>query len=319
MVAHSDLYRYFDFKGDDLTNYGIDANFDFNKIGFFGEFSASSNGGIAGIGGINTLLSDRLTFTLVYHNYGKKYHNLYNNPFGESNALSNESGIYFGFKALLHKKWTLTGYIDHFWFPWLRYRTDGPSAGRDYLLQLNYSTSQKVNMYFRYRYKQKQENFTEPYDYTDKLVDVNRHEFRVFLNYKSFDFLIFKNRVDLVMFGKEPDGHEFGYLLYQDILYRPENFPLEATFRYALFDTKSYDSRIYTYENDVLYAFSIPAYFDKGQRFYLMLRWKAFKHLDAWLKIARTIYSNRSVIGSGADEIEGNHKTEIKVQVRLKF
>jgi len=319
MVLHSDVYRYFDFTGNKLTNYGADLNFDFNKFGLFGEFAVSSNGGLAGIGGINTLISERFTFTLVYHNYGKDYHNFYNNPFSESNAMTNESSIYFGFKALLHKKWTLTGYIDHFWFPWLRYRTDGPSIGRDYQLQLNYTTTRNMNMYFRYRFKQKQENYAGTYDYTNKLADVNRHEFRIFLSYHIFDFLLFKNRADLTYYKQEFSDKEFGYLIYQDILYRPEKFPLEVTFRYALFDTRSYDSRIYTYENDVLYAFSIPAYFDKGQRIYVMLRWKALKQMDIWLKIARTTYSNKSVIGSGSDEIDGNHKTEVKVQARIKL
>ena len=319
MIPSDDVYRHFEFTGDVLNNYGLDLNLGFNKLGFFGEFSGSSNGGMAGIAGINTFLSDRMTFTIVYHNYGKNYQNFYNNPYAESSAISNETGVYFGFKALLHKRWSLSGYVDHFQYPWLRYRTNGPSIAKDYLLQLNFTTAQNMNMYFRYRFKQKQENYTEPYDYTKKLATLNRHEIRIFLNYRVFDFLIFKNRIDLISFKEEFKDQEFGYLIYQDILYRPARFPLEATFRYALFDTKSYDSRIYTYENDVLYAFTIPAYFDKGQRFYLLLRWKTLKQLDIWLRIARTTYFNRTTIGSGSDEINGNQKTEIKIQVRLKL
>jgi len=69
----------------------------------------------------------------------------------------------------------------------------------------------------------------------------------------------------------------------------------------------------------VLYAFSVPAYFDKGQRIYLMLKWKAFKQLDVWLRIARVTYFNRTTIGSGSEEIDGNHRTEVKVQVKLKL
>ncbi len=319
MLPSNDVYRYFDFVGDLLTNYGGDINLGFNKVGFFGEFSGSSNGGMAGIAGMNTFLSDRMTFTLAYHNYGKDYQNLYNNPFAESSSISNETGIYIGFRAFLHQKWSLSGYIDHFQYPWLRYRTNGPSIGKDYLLQLNYATARKMNMYFRYRFKQKQENYSEPYDYTKKLAALYRHEIRVFLNYHVFDFLILKNRIDLVLYKEEFLEQEYGYLIYQDILYRPAHFPLEATFRYALFDTKSYDSRIYTYENDVLYAFTIPAYFDQGQRIYLMLRWKAIKQLDIWLRFARTTYFNRTTIGSASDEIDGNHKTEVKVQLKLKL
>ncbi len=319
LLLDNELYKLFNFQGNSLTNYGFDLNLNFQKFNFFGEFSASSNGGLAGIAGLNTFLSDRFIFTLVYHDYGKEYQNLFANPFAESSAIANEKGIYFGFRTLLAKQWRLSGYIDYFKFPWLKYRTDSPSYGRDYLLQLDYNPSRKTNMYFRYRYKLKQENYSGDYDYLPLIANVSRNEFRFFISYSVFDFLILKNRVDFVTYYKEFDESESGYQIYQDILYRPHNFPLEATLRYALFDTDGYNSRIYTYENDVLYAFSVPAYFDQGQRIYLMLRWKALKQMDIWLRIARATYFNRTTIGSGSDEIDGNHKTEVKVQVKLKF
>ncbi len=108
-------------------------------------------------------------------------------------------------------------------------------------------------------------------------------------------------------------------MIYQDILYRPNNFKLEASFRFCLFDTEGFNSRIYTYENDVLYAFSVPSFFDIGQRYYLMIRYKALKQLDFWVRFSRTTYQNRRTIGSGADEIEGNKKTEIKIQMVVKL
>ncbi|MCF6342760.1 MAG: helix-hairpin-helix domain-containing protein [Bacteroidales bacterium] len=319
LLLENDLYKLYNFQGNSLTNYGFDLKLNFQKLNFFGEFSASSNGGMAGIAGLNTFLSDRFIFTLVYHDYGKNYQNLFANPFAESSAIANERGVYFGFRALLAKRWRLTAYLDYFRFPWLKYRVDGPSFGRDYLLQLDYNPSPKTNLYFRYRYKQKQENFSDDYDYLPWLALVKRNEFRFFVSYSVFDFLILKNRLDFVTYHKEADENESGYQVYQDILYRPARFPLEATFRYALFDTDGYNSRIYTYENDVLYAFSVPAYFDSGQRLYLMLKWKAMKQLDIWLRVARATYFQRRSIGSGSDEIDGKHKTEVKVQLKLKL
>lgn len=317
--AGDDLYRLFYFENNKLFNFGVDLNFSFNKINFFGEFSGSSPGGFAGIAGLNTFISDRFIFTILYHDYGKDYHNLYSNPFTETSAMSNERGLYLGFRALLAKRLSLSGYVDHFQFPWLRYRTNGPSIGKDYLLQLNYNISRNVDLYFRYRYRLKQENYPDEYDYLKAIADVERNEFRFFISYRVFDALIFKNRIDYVLFKKEFEEMEPGYLIYQDVLYRPASFPLEITFRYALFDTKSYDSRVYTYENDLLYAFSIPSYFDKGQRVYLMLRYKALRQLLIWFRVARTIYSHRTTIGSGADKIDGNTKTEVKVQVIIKL
>ena len=313
------IYKQFYFEGNKLTNYGFDMNIDVNKLAFFGELSGSSNGGLAGLAGMNAYLHDRFIVTLLYHNFSRDYHNLYANPFAESSSLLNEQGIYAGFKILPLQRVSLTGYIDYFKFPWLRYQINGPSVGRDYLLQLNYNPARNIDMYFRFRQKKKSENYSGDYDYLPLLAEIKRTEFRFFISYRPFPFLIFKNRIDYATYQKEFEEKENGFMIYQDILYRPDRFPLEVTFRYALFDTDSYDSRIYTYENDLLYSFSVPAYFDKGQRIYLMLKWRIYNRINMWFRVARTMYTNRSTVGSGSDLIEGNHKTEVKVQLQFKL
>jgi hypothetical protein len=314
-----DLYKLFRFSGNKLTNYGIDISVNFNRINLFGELSGSANGGIAGIAGMNTYLDERFVFTFLYHNFGKKYWNLYANPFAESSSISNENGIYFGFKALLHEKWNLSGYLDYYQFPWLRYGVDEPSVGNDYLLQLNFTPAYKTSLYVRYRHKLKQENYSEPYDYTPQLADIGSNEIRFFLSYSPFSFLVLSNRLDYVNYKNEFENAEQGYMIYQDVLWRPQKLPVDITFRYAIFSTDSYNSRIYTYESDVLYAFSIPSYFGHGQRVYLMLKYEWKNYLDIWFRIGRTAYDDNQKVGSGTNEIEGNHKTEVKVQVLLKL
>jgi len=313
------IYRQFYFHGDQLVNYGFDMNIDLGKISLFGEFSASSNGGLAGIAGINAYLHERFIFTVLYHDYGKSYQNLFSYPFSESSALLNEQGLYFGLKTLLLPGLSLSGYIDSYKFPWLRYQTDAPSLGSDYVAQLDYNPTRKTAMYFRFRHRNKQENYSGDFNYLPLLTDISRNEFRFFISYQPFDFLIFKNRIDYTRYTEEFEETERGYLIYQDILYRPETFPVDITFRYALFDTDGYDSRIYTYEHDILYAFSVPSYFDKGQRIYLMLKWSALKQLNIWIRVGRLIYSDRNTVGSGSDLINKNHKTELKIQVQLKL
>jgi len=319
ITPSSEAYKNFNFTGNQLINYGADFGINLNKINLFGEFSLSSNGGMAGLGGVNTFLSDRLLFTLFYHQYAKDYQNFYNNPFYESSAMANEQGIYFGFKALITKSLNLSCYIDQYQFPWIKYRVDAPSSGRDYLLHLAYTPVKKVSAYVRVRIKQKQENLSIPYHYTKELTDVNRNEARFFISYEAFPAIILKNRFDLVYFEKKSQTQEHGYLLYQDVLFRPEEFPVELTFRYALFSTDGYDSRIYTYENDVLYSFSVPSFFDDGQRVYLMAKWRISPSVNFWLRWARTTYFHRITISSGADEINGNHKTEIKAEIKIKL
>ena len=91
------------------------------------------------------------------------------------------------------------------------------------------------------------------------------------------------------------------------------------TARLAWFNTASYNSRIYAYENDLLYAFSIPSFFEEGFRTYINLKYKISKHVEFWMKIAGTAFKDVESVGSGYNEIPGNKKNEVKFQLRLKI
>ena len=71
--------------------------------------------------------------------------------------------------------------------------------------------------------------------------------------------------------------------------------------------------------NDVLYSFSIPAFFDKGSGYYLNLNYDISKQLTGWVKWAQTIYRNRETVGSALDEMAGNKRTEVKLQLLLSL
>ncbi|MEJ7586251.1 MAG: hypothetical protein WKI04_01690 [Ferruginibacter sp.] len=75
----------------------------------------------------------------------------------------------------------------------------------------------------------------------------------------------------------------------------------------------------YAYENDVLYSFSIPVFYEKGYRYYVNVNYDLTKKLSVWLRCAQTIYKVQTEIGSGLDEIAGNKKTEVKLQALYQF
>ena len=66
---------------------------------------------------------------------------------------------------------------------------------------------------------------------------------------------------------------------------------------------------------DILY----PAYYGKGKKIYLLLKYNIIKNTDLWIKLAETTYNDRDVIRTGWEEIQGNKLTELKVQLRYKF
>ena len=89
--------------------------------------------------------------------------------------------------------------------------------------------------------------------------------------------------------------------------------------RLAYFNTDDYDSRLYVYERDVPYAFSIPAYFDKGFRAYLVGEYELNRHVSLWFRFSRTRILNQKTIGSGYDEISVPHRTDAKLELVGRF
>jgi hypothetical protein len=69
----------------------------------------------------------------------------------------------------------------------------------------------------------------------------------------------------------------------------------------------------------MLYSFSIPVFYDKGYRYYINLKYDVSRKITVWLKIAQTLYPDKTMIGSGLDEINSSGRTEIKGQVLINF
>ncbi len=311
-------YELYDFNGNSGTRFGTDYKYSFKKASLFGEVSYFPGRGWAVIQGGLFPLADQLSVSTLYRYYSPGFVPFYSNAFSENSTIKNEKGFYLGIKILPFAGWEFTGYIDMFSFPWLKYRVSAPSRGMETFFQADYSVNNSFNMYWRLQYENKEEDLPASYE-TGNLADRKRIKARYHLTYKLSASFELRNRVEWSGFRHSKIKSE-GFLIYQDILYRPRspNLP-DISFRYAMFDTDSYDSRIYAYENDVLYAFSIPPYYGKGIRTYLLLHSSPTEHLDIWLRISGTVFSDRQAIGSGLNKIDGNHISEIKLQSRFRF
>jgi len=123
----------------------------------------------------------------------------------------------------------------------------------------------------------------------------------------------------MVQKGEKVD-YTYGLTAYQDLTYEFSSLPLKLDFRYQFFDAVAYENRLYAYEKDVLYAFSIPMYYGVGSRYYLNLKYELNRQFSFWFKIAQTVYADdREEIGSGNEKIFGNKITDVKFLLRCNF
>ncbi len=306
-------YNQFDFSGNSNQNFGIDYQYLYKNMNFFGEIGRSENGGIAHVNGVMLGLDKTISASLLYRDYAIDYQSEYANSFAERSS-QNEKGLYFGLEFTPNHKFKIKGYADNYEFPWLRFGVDAPSKGNDYLLQADYKISRAIKMYVRFKSETKEDELPESTAISGK----RKENFRFHINYKEGENWSFANRFETSLIDFD-DTKTNGYMLYQDIKYKPLFSKFSFTSRYVLFNAIEYDNRIYAYENDVLYGYSIPAYYGKGNKSYVVIKYNPIRNVDLWLRFAHTTYTDRTAIKSGWDEIEGNKMTEIKLQLRYKF
>ncbi len=327
-------YNQFYFQGKSLTNQGIDFKYVKGKYALFAEGAMSYNHdstalrpadklkdikSYAGLVGMTVKPAGYINFTLMYRDYGKAYQNLFSNAFGEGSRNQGQRGVYLGMEAAPAPYWNLLAYADQFRFTWLTSQVNAPSWGHDYYLRLSHSFSKRVDAYLQIRSKTKMKNSTDAFVFSHYPIFYTKNSVRFNINYQIGRDFHFSNKAEYAHYRNDDGSDEQGFFICQDIAYKPENKPFSLTFRYALFDAEDYDARVYAYESDVLYSFSVPALYGKGIRMYLLGKWKPFKALTLYARIGSTLYHDRDEIGSGLTLIEGNHKTDLKVEAIWKL
>lgn len=310
-------YNRYEFTGRQNTVIGLHGSYVWRNVNFFGEAARSSSGGIGVVSGAVASLTKRLDAALLGRYYDRNFHSFYANAFGENTHNSNERGIYTGLRYVIYRKLTLGGYLDYYRFPWWKYLVDKPSQGYDYLLQATYTPTKKWTVYGMYREEHKEKNLPTALSKTKETVGTVRKAYALNAEYAPSRVWSLRTRVQWGSFRYDGYDASNGLAVVQDAT--ADFGRLSLSGRLAWFSTDDYDSRQYVYERDVLSAFSIPAYANKGLRNYLLIQYTLNKHLDVWLRWSRTDFRQQDTVGSDLDQIAKPHKSEVKAQVRWRF
>jgi hypothetical protein len=314
-----DPYNLFAISGKSWYNLSMDYSYTYKNFHFFGEAASDKNFSKAFINGLLISVDSRVDVSIVHRSIAQDYQALNGNAFTENVYPNNEKGLYTGITIRPAVAWRVDAYADIYKFPWLKSQADAPSYGKDFLAQLTYTPNKQVEIYTRFRNETRQANQTDNTTVTNYLVNQPKQNWRTQISYKINPAIALRNRVEIVWYDKNGGIPENGFLTFFDVIYKPLMKPFSGVLRLQYFETGGYNSRLYAYENDVLYSYSIPAFYDKGYRYYMTLNYDMSKKISLWIRWAQTIYRDRNSIGSGLDEIPGNRKTEVKLQVRYLF
>lgn len=320
LVRNIQPYNQYAIQGKEWHNYSVDYSYTFRNFHFFGEAAMDKRKSKAFIGGIIASLDPKVDASLVFRNIEKSYQTLYGNAFTESIFPSNEKGLFTGISIKPATFLKIDAYADVFSFPWLRYRVDAPSKGSEYLLQITYKPNKRFELYTRYRNENKAINISDLDFPTNQVYIRPKTNWRIQSAYVVNRKITLRQRAELLWFDPyEKDRSQRGFLVYAEAGYKSLRKPFSLNSRLQYFVTDGFNSRVYSFEKDVLYSYSIPQFIGKGIRYYINMNYDVSKKMTVWLRWAQTIYANETSIGSGLDQIKGNRKSEGKFQVMYSF
>jgi hypothetical protein len=310
-------YNRFEFSGTTNQVFGLHYTYNWRNFNLFGEWARSRSGGVGGLSGLMASLSPQIDMALLYRRFDRHFHSFYANAFSENTRSINEEGLYWGIKISPIRQLTCNAYYDRFSFPWLRYRVDAPSDGYEYLMRLAYRPAKTTVLYLQFREEQKGKNLSESAVQLASVVPSRRRNYTISVAYDATRSISLHTRLQLSDDRKKGRGLTKGMALVQDISLEWRRFKLST--RFALFDTDDYNNRQYVYEKDVLYSFSIPAYYNRGFRNYFLLQIQINRKVDFWVRWAQTNLRDSDTFGSGLEQIAAPRKTDLRLQVRYKF
>lgn len=309
------------FRGRQSLHNSLDYSFGKKQFFVFGEL-AKGGPGLAMVQGLVASISQRVDLTMVYRNFQPSYHSVYANALSEQATVRNEEGFYANLECRPATGWQVKLYADWFRFPWLRFRSDAPGSGLEGRLMVQWEKRKKWIVYGYLRWQSKREN--TPATFVNSPEELFQHNFRLHLQRQFSKSLIVSSRLDAVGI-KQLGAKQKGRAAYADAKWiLPENIGQLAA-RVQWFRTGGYATRIYSYERDLLYSYSIPAVFDHGWRYYLQwqgkwkISWPQSANLKWWIRWSRTRIANQDSMGSGWDEIPGNRRSEWKFQLILDW
>jgi hypothetical protein len=304
-------YNQFVFRGQRLSGFSVDYNWRRRNWLFYGETARSDNGAVAAINGLLLSPDRHVTLTALHRSLPRDYQSVWAAPFAETSNAANEQGFYLGADIRYIRRLQINFYADVWRHPWLRFNVSGPSEGREFLARVLWSRGRNFSVYALWQGETKQGDALR--EGKTVLVSNRRDRFRLHAVGKVNPALELRSRVEWTTYRVEGQGRTRGFLAYEEAVVKPPGAAFSAVLRYALFDTDSYDARVYAFENDLVSAVSIPAFAGRGSRFYLNLNWR----VNNWLRLEGRYEQTRqlsAVTSSGQTGVERIWKLQMRLR-----
>ncbi|MBS1599540.1 MAG: hypothetical protein JST75_15050 [Bacteroidetes bacterium] len=322
-------YNLFAITGKSWMNSSIDYSYTFRNFHFFGEAAIDKNFNKAFVNGVLMSLAAKVDAAIIYRNIDRRYQSMYADAFTENTVPNNEKGLYAGISVRPFAGWRVDAFFDIYNFSWLKFRVDGPSSGKDFFVKFFYQPDKKWYIYTYFKNESKNSNVSGLNFATHQLAVAQKQNWRTEVSININNNVSLKTRIDCLWYNRNAPEPEKGFLAFESISFKPAKKIYGVNVGLQYFETGGYNSRLFVSEPDVLYSYTLSAFYSKGFRYHLRLDAKINRlfhfpatgkyQLRCWLRWAQTIYPGKILTGNGPDQINDSKRSELKIQLILAW
>jgi hypothetical protein len=217
----------------------------------------------------------------------------------------------------LNTNFTTTGFIDYYYKPWISYGLTSPQHGIQKGLKILFTEGKSSTSYLLFRWQASQSdafvNTNLPTGAPYKSQQIRWHS----CISPSFGWTI-QFRVELKNAESPNTSAKWGHLMYVDVNYHTLKLPVHIGFRMTVFNTRDYNSGIYSREDVLPYSYEQSINYGRGTSCYLIVQTRLSRRIDAGIKVGQTKTYDRWMTDD-LTGIAGKNKLFISTQIRLKF
>jgi hypothetical protein len=310
------------FQGQQASVGSMDFCYASTNVGSFVEAAIDRAKSIAAIGGLLFKPASVLDVALIVHSYPQEFVSLHGFGFGESgDKMQNERGTYVSAKLSPLSWFDISTYYDQF-------ATVGPSTisllpthGNEFLTVLQIQSDETSSFQFQLKHKNQanQELSSDVWGRSSSVIGMrSQSNYRASFEWSPSSLIRWRFRIEQVKVKYSVAGAPAsGILFYQDVRLRPRT-RLSIDGRVVVFDTDSYDSRIYEYESELHGTFVNPALYGKGIRMYVLTRYE-LGSTEISVKYSTTLKPGTKIQGTGTNEIQGDVDDQLSFQVDIEI
>ena len=314
-IAGESVFRRqrFKFSGERLRQYSIFYNGQLRKIAFAGELAFCDRGSPAYSQSI-FFLQENIKLGIKYWLASKNFQSPYGRVFAEANPFPQaKQGIYAALEFKPREGLIIKAYKLLQKELWRGYTSPLPQVKNEWLCQLELKSKIALTE-IRLRQKRQEDYILNTYlkyerQNNQQLIARLQNEF------KPSPEIGLKSRF---MFTKLKRGNESGRYFFQDIKYIFfAYFRMNA--RVTFFQTDSYSSRLYEYENDLPGSFSNFALYGRGYTWYVLLKWQPFKNISLHLKFRYFHHDQKDMSSLYLFREQIDIKRSVRFRIKFKF